>query len=78
MKKDVKKLKGICKSQSKNVKSKELKNCLDGKNFHEECDSYISRSIIHEMYLQEVNKSTLSLLDDKRCSINEIEILPWI
>ena len=29
------------------------------------------------MNLQRVRKSTLSLLDDKRCSINIIRSIPW-
>ena len=29
------------------------------------------------MHLQEIKKSTLSILDDKRCSINETESKPW-
>ena len=32
----------------------------------QECDNYIIRSINHEMYLQRVQKSTLSPFDDKR------------
>ena len=30
------------------------------------------------MYLQQVKKSTLSIFDDKRCYLNEIESIPWI
>ena len=40
-------------------------------------DNYLLRSIIDEMDLQKVNKSTLSLFDDKRCFINETESIPW-
>ena len=29
------------------------------------------------MYLQKVNKSKLSIFDDKRCYINETESKPW-
>ena len=29
------------------------------------------------MILQELKKSTLSLFDDKRCYINNIESIPW-
>ena len=29
------------------------------------------------MYLQEVKKLTLSVFDDKRCYINEIESMLW-
>ena len=71
------KLKGISKSQSKNIKIEEYKKCLDGENYQQECDNYILRSINHEMVLQKVKKSTLSIFDDKRCYINNIENKPW-
>ena len=72
-----KKLKGISKSQSKHNKFEEYKKCLDVKEYQRECNIYIIRSIIHEMHLQEIKKSTLSILDDKRCYINNIENKPW-
>ena len=50
------KLKGISKSQSKNIKFEEYKKCLDGEEYQQECDNYIIRSINHEMVLQEVKK----------------------
>ena len=71
------KLKGISKSQSKNVKFEEYKRCLDGEEYQRECNNYIISSINHEMHLQEVKKSTLSIFDDKRCYINNIESIPW-
>ena len=71
------KLKGISKSQSKNIKFEEYKKSLDGENYQHECDNYIIRSISHEMVLQEVKKSTLSIFDNKRCYINNIESIPW-
>ena len=46
------KLKGISKSQSKNIKFEEYKKCLDGEDYQQECDNYIIRSINHEMVLQ--------------------------
>ena len=70
-------LKGVFKSQSKNIKFEEYKKCLDGKEYQQECNNYIIRSINHEMYLQEVKKSILSVFDDKRCYINNIESEPW-
>ena len=70
------KLKGISKSQSKNFKFEEYKNCLDGEEYQRECNNYIIKSINHEMVLQEVKKSTLSIFDDKRCYINNIENIP--
>ena len=71
------KLKGISKSQSKNIKFEEYKKCLDGEEYQRECDNYIIRSNNHEMVLQKVKKSTLSIFDDKRCYINNIESIPW-
>ena len=71
------KLKGISKSQSKNIKFEEYKKCLDGQEYQRECNNYVIRSINHEMILQEVKKSTLSIFDDKRCYINNIESIPW-
>ena len=70
------KLKGISKSQSKNIKFEEYKK-RDGEEYQRECDNYIIRSINHEMILQKVKKSTLSIFDDKRCYINNFESKPW-
>ena len=71
------KIKGISKSQSKHIKFEEYYNCLFGGEYQKECNNYNIRSINHEMVLQEVKKSTLSIFDDKRCYINETESIPW-
>ena len=71
------KLKGISKSQSKIIKFEEYYNCLFGREYQQECDNYFLRSINHEMVRQKVKKSTLSIFDDKRCYINNIESKPW-
>ena len=71
------KIKGISKSQSKHIKFEEYKKCLDGEEYQRECNNYILKSINHEMHLQEIKKSTLSIFDDKRCYINETESIPW-
>ena len=71
------KLKGIFKSYSKNYKFDEYKKCLDGEEYQQECHNYFIRSINHEIYLQPVKKSTLSLFDDKRCYINETKHELW-
>ena len=71
------KIKGISKSQSKPIKFEEYYNCLFGREYQKECDNYIIRSLNHEMYLQKVKKSTLSIFDDKRCYMNETESIPW-
>ena len=70
-------LKGISKSQSKDIKFEVYKKSLDGLDYQRECDNYILRSINHEMILQKIKKSTLSIFDDKRCYINNIESKPW-
>ena len=70
------KLKGDSKSQSKHIKFEEYKRCLDGEDYQRQCNNYLIRSINHEMHLQEVKKSTLSIIDDKRCYINNIRSKP--
>ena len=71
------KLEGVSKSQSENINFEEYKKCLDGQEYQRECNNYIIRSINHEMVLQEVKKSTLSIFDDKRSYINNIKSKPW-
>ena len=71
------KVKGNSKSRSKHMKFEEYYNCLFGGEYQKECNIYNIRSINHEMVLQEVKKSTLSLFDDKRCYLNETESIPW-
>ena len=46
---DKNKLKGISKSQSKNIKFEEYKKCLNGENIENECVNYILKSINHDM-----------------------------
>ena len=70
------KLKGISKSQSKNIKFEEYKICLDGEELENECVNYILKSINHDMYMQGIKKTTLNIFDDKRCYINNIESKP--
>ena len=71
------KIKRISKSRSKHIKFEEYFNCFFGGEYQKECDNCIIRSLNHEMYLQKVKTSTLSLFDDKRCYINETESIPW-
>ena len=71
------KLNGFSKSQSKHIRFEEYKRCLDAGEYQRECNNYIIRSINHEMQLQEVKKSTLSIFDDKRCYIKNTESKPW-
>ena len=64
------KLKGVCKSQSKNIKFEDYKKCLGGSDYKQECDNYSIRWINLKMYLQRKQKSALSPFDGKRCYIN--------
>ena len=54
------KLKGISKSQSKNIKFEEYYNCLFGGDYKKECENFIIQSINHDMYLQKVTKNSIS------------------
>ena len=54
-----------------------MRKILQNREYQQECDNYILRSINHDMILQKVKKSTLSIFDDKRCYINNIESIPW-
>ena len=71
------KLKGISKSESKNIKFEEYYICLFGTKYEQECDNFIIRSPNHEEYLHRIRKLTHSQFDDKRCFINETESIPW-
>ena len=46
-------------------------------NYQSECENYMLKSVNHEMYLQRLKKSTLSIFDDKRCYIKETKVIPW-
>ena len=67
------KLKGISKPQSKHIKFEEFKKYLDREEYQRKCKNDILRSINHEMHLQEVKKSTLSIFHDKRCYIKKLK-----
>ena len=70
-------LKGIRKAQSKNIKFEEYKICLDGEELENECFNYILRSINHDMYMQGIKTTTLSIIDDKRNYLDNVENIPW-
>ena len=72
------KLKGISKSQIKNIKFEEYYNCLFGGDHKKECDNYVIRSLNHDMFLQKVTKNSLSAFDEKRCYLRNIESIPWM
>ena len=74
---DKNKLKGISKSQSKNIKFEEYKICLDGEELENECINYILKSSNHNMYMQGIKKTALSSFDDKRNYIDNITSIPW-
>ena len=71
------KLKGVSKSQSKNIKFYEYKKILEQEEYQKEFNNYILRSLNHEIVLQEFKKSTLSTFGNKGCYINEMESKPW-
>ena len=70
------KLKGVSKFQPKHIKFEEYRKCPDGEEDQKEYNNYILRSVNHEMHLEEVRKSTLSIFNDKRCCVNETENKP--
>ena len=74
---DKNKLKGISRSQSKNIKFEEYKICLDGEELENECINYILKSTNHDMYMQGIKKVTLSIFDDKRNYLDNITSIPW-
>ena len=74
--KNINKLKGICKSQVKNIKFEEYYNCLFGNDYQKECENFVIRSLNHEMFLQKVTKNSLSAFDEKRCYLNNIRKHP--
>ena len=45
-------IEGISKSSSKISKVEEYKKRLDGEEYEKECETYVLRSVYHEMYLQ--------------------------
>ena len=49
----------------------EYKKCLDGESYRKECDNSILRSLNQDMYLQRIQKSSLSLFDDKRYAMKK-------
>ena len=51
------KLKGVSKSFSKNIEVEDFENCLDGEDYQQESNIYISKSINHEMHLQKIKKN---------------------
>ena len=69
-------IKGVSKSQSKNIKFEEYYNCFFGGEYQKECDNYIIKSFILDVYLQKVRKTALAAFDDKRSYLNEIESPP--
>ena len=71
------KLKGISKSQSKNIKFEEYKICLDGEELENECINYNLKSSNHDMYMQGIKKTALSIFDDKRNYLDNIKSIPW-
>ena len=59
------KMKRISKSQTEHIKFEENKKCSYGEKYQSECKNYFLRSVNRERHLQEIEKSTLSVFDDK-------------
>ena len=74
---DKNKLKGISKSQSKNIKFEEYAKSLNGEKFENECVNYILKSSNHNIYMQGIKKTTLSIFDDKRNYLDNFTSIPW-
>ena len=74
--KNTNKVKGNSKSQSRKINFDGSYNCLFGGEYQKEYKNYLTRSIIHEMNLWTICKSTLSAFDETRRIINEIESTP--
>ena len=70
-------LKGISKTQSKNINFEEYKICLDGEGLENECGNYILKSINHDMYMQGIKKTALSIFNDKKNFLDNVESIPW-
>ena len=70
-------LKGNSKAQSKDIKFEEYKICLDGEELENECNNYILKSINHDMYMQGIKETTLSIFDDKSNYLDNITSIPW-
>ena len=72
-----KKLKGISKSQSKINNFGEFQKCLFGGEYQRECDKKNINSINLDKDHQKVRENRLAAFDEKPCSLNEIQSLPW-
>ena len=72
----VEKVNAFSKTQTMNNNFVENKLCLDGEESVIECDIYILKSINHDMYLQKIRKSTLSIFDDKKIYLDNNSSLP--
>ena len=70
-------LKGISKAQSKKIKFEQFEICLDAEELENECINYILKSSNHDMYMQGIKKTTLSIYDDKKNYLDNIKSIPW-
>ena len=55
------KLKGISKSQSKNITFEEYHKCLFEGDYRKECENFVIKSINHDMFLQKVTTKLLKI-----------------
>ena len=54
----------------------ELYTCLFGGEYQNNCDIFVIRSLVSDIYLQNVCRSTLSAFHEKRRYISDTESLP--
>ena len=71
-----KKLKGIQKSDSKNIKFENIITVFN-QIYEKGCTQHLILSLIHDIFMQKVTKKSLSRFDDKREFINNIESIPF-
>ena len=71
------KFKGIVKGYKREISFEQYYNCLMNQTYNQTCTQYCIRNHDHGMYLQQITKKSLSVFDDKRKYINNIQSMPW-
>ena len=71
------KFKGIVKGYKKEISFDQYYKCLKNETYNKTCKQFCIRSHDHNMFLQQITKKSLSVFDDKRKYINNIQSIPW-